>query len=221
MITVNVNETKWRIPERVTITEWVALQQWDFEVEAHWPYIINTISGIPAEEFLHAEPSSMQLFMGFLIATVNKRTLKHQPDFNKLNFGEFVDLDCYMSLGVEKHIGDILGVLKVDTPWADEALAVIEQYIKWRNTIYRQYKSLFGLEDKDFEEGTETDDTFNPKEVSRGWYKIIVDLAGEDVLKMDAVTEEPLQKILTFLQIKKEKALAEANEARKIRNKQR
>jgi len=221
MITVNVNETKWRIPERVTITEWVALQQWDFATEAHWPYIINTISHIPTEEFLDADPSSMQLFMGFLIGAVNKRTLKQHPDFNSLNFGKFVDLDCYMSLGVEKHIGDILEVLEVNTPWADEALAVIEQFIKWRNTIYKQYKNLFGLEDKDFEEAAEADDMFNPKEVSRGWYNVIVDLANEDVLKMDAVTEEPLHKILTFLQIKKEKALAEAQEARKIRNKQR
>ena len=221
MITVNVNETKWRIPERVTITEWVALQQWDFATESHWPYIINTISHIPAEEFLDADPSSMQLFMGFLIGAVNKRTLKQQVDFNKLKFGEFVDLDCFVSLGVEKNIYNMLEVLQVTTPWSNEALAIIEQYMQWRNTIYKQYKNLFGLQDSDFEEAAEADDMFNPKEVSRGWYTVIVDLANGDVLKMDAVTEEPLHKILTFLQIKKEKALAEAQEARKIRNRQR
>jgi hypothetical protein len=37
---------------------------------------------------------------------------------------------------------------------------------------------------------------------------------------MDIVTEEPLQKVFTFLQIKKEKALKAAEEARKIRNRQ-
>ena len=111
--------------------------------------------------------------------------------------------------------------MKVDTPWADEALAVIEQFIKWRNTIYKQYKSLFGLEDKDFMDHEPSDEAYDPREVSRGWYQVIVDLAGEDVLKMDRITEEPLQKILTFLQIKKERAQATANEARKIRNKQR
>ena len=121
----------------------------------------------------------------------------------------------------EKHIFDILEILKVDTPWSDEALACIEQFIKWRNTIYKQYKSLFGLEDKDFMDHEPSDEAYDPREVSRGWYQVIVDLAGEDVLKMDRIAEEPLQKILTFLQIKKERAQATANEARKIRNKQR
>ena len=221
MVTVKVNETKWRIPERVTISEWIDIQKWDVTNETHWPYVINAISGIPAEEFTDAPEDSMQMFMGFVISATNRRTLKHQPDFNSLNFGEFVDLDCYMALGVEKHIEQILEVMKVDTPWADEALAVIEQFIKWRNTIYKQYKSLFGLEDKDFTDSEPSDEAYDPREVSRGWYQVIVDLAGEDVLKMDRITEEPLQKILTFLQIKKERAQATANEARKIRNKQR
>ena len=221
MVTVKVNETKWRIPERVTISEWIDIQKWDVTNETHWPYVINAISGIPAEEFIDAPEDSMQMFMGFVISATNRRTLKHQPDFNSLNFGEFVDLDCYMALGVEKHIEQILEVMKVDTPWADEALAVIEQFIKWRNTIYKQYKSLFGLEDKDFMDHEPSDEAYDPREVSRGWYQVIVDLAGEDVLKMDRIAEEPLQKILTFLQIKKERAQATANEARKIRNKQR
>ena len=221
MVTVKVNETKWRIPERVTISEWIDIQTWDVTNEAHWPYVINAISGIPVEEFIDAPEDSMQMFMGFVISATNRRTLKHQPDFNSLNFGEFVDLDCYMALGVEKHIEQILEVMKVDTPWADEALAVIEQFIKWRNTIYKQYKSLFGLEDKDFMDHEPSDEAYDPREVSRGWYQVIVDLAGEDVLKMDRIAEEPLQKILTFLQIKKERAQATANEARKIRNKQR
>tara|TARA_R110001632_G_scaffold2798_6_gene12295 strand:- start:1370 stop:2035 length:666 start_codon:yes stop_codon:yes gene_type:complete len=221
MITAVVNNTKFKIPERITISEWIDVQKWDVTNEAHWPYVINAISGIPAEEFYGAEEESMQLFIGFVISAVNNRQLKHQPDFNSLNFGEFVDLDCFIALGVEKHIDDILKVMKVDTPWASEALAVIEQFIKWRNTIYKQYKSLFGLEDKDFEEGYASDELYDPREVSRGWYQVIVDLAGEDVLKMDRVTEEPLHKVLTFLQIKKERAVAAAEQARLIRNKQR
>jgi len=220
MITVKVNDTKWKIPERITINEWLTLQKWDFANEAHWPWIINSISSIKVSEFDGAQEDSMQLFMGFVISAVNKRTLKYQPDFNELNFGQFVDLDCYISLGVEKHILDILNVLSVDTPWADEALATIEQYIKWRNTIYKQYKTLFGLEDSDFD-AKPSDEPFNPKEVSRGWYNVIVDLANDNLLDIDKVTEEPLQKVLTFLQIKKEKALAAAQEARKITNRQR
>lgn len=216
-VTVNINNKKWEIPTRVTIEEWKDLQQWEFTNQAHWPWIVSTISSFDAREFDNADPDSMQLFIGFLIAACNKRTLKQQPDFNELKFGQFVDLDCFLALGVEKNIAQILEILGVDTPWADEALAVIDQYLKWRATIYKQYSQLFGLNNK---EGLPNDDEFyDPKEVARGWYMVIMELADNNILRMDEVTEEPLQKTLTFLQIQKEIKIKEAMEARKITNK--
>ncbi len=216
-VTVNINDKKWEIPTRVTIEEWRDLQQWEFTNQAHWPWIVSTISSFDAREFDNADPDSMQLFIGFLIAACNKRTLKVQPDFNQLKFGQFVDLDCFLALGVEKNITQILEILGVDTPWADEALAVIDQYLKWRATIYKQYSQLFGLNNKD---GLPNDDEFyDPKEVARGWYMVIMELADNNILRMDEVTEEPLQKTLTFLQIQKEIKIKEAMEARKITNK--
>ena len=216
-VTVNINDKKWEIPTRVTIEEWKDLQQWEFTNQGHWPWIVSAISSFDAKEFDGADPDSMQLFIGFLIAACNKRTLKVQPDFNQLKFGQFVDLDCFLALGVEKNILQILGVLGVDTPWADEALAVIDQYLKWRATIYKQYAQLFGLDNKD---GLPNDDDmYDPKEVARGWYMVIMELADNNILKMDEVTEEPLQKTLTFLQIQKELKIKEAMEARKITNK--
>ncbi len=214
------NGKQWAIPTRVTIDEWQDLQKWQFENEAHWPWIIESISTYRAADFNNADPDSMQLFMGFLTAACNARTLAHQPDYTTLNFGQFIDLDCYLSLGIEKNIRKILAVLEVDTPWADQALAVIEQYITWRTTIYKQYADLFGIN----EERQESDlpgEVYNPKEVSRGWYTVICELAGWDVLKMDSITDQPLHKMLTFMQMKKEKDMKEAQEARKIRNKKR
>ncbi len=212
-ITANINDIKWELPERLTIEEWRQLQQWEFENPAHWPWIINTISSIPAEEFNNADPKSMQLFMGFIVSAMNLRTLKHQPKLEAMKFGQFVDLDCFVSLGIEKHIQDMLDILEVDTPWANEALASIEQYIKWRTTIYKQYAQLFDINEND--SVLVDDKDFDPKEVPRSWYKVIVELAGKDILKMDQVTEEPLHKVLTFLQIKKEEAVAAAHLARK------
>ena len=212
-ITANINDIKWTVPERLTIEEWQQLQQWEFENTAHWPWIINTISSIPAEEFNGADPESMQLFMGFIISAMNRRTLKHQPKLEGIKFGQLVDLDCFVSLGIEKHMKEMLDILEVDTPWANEALASLDQYIKWRGTIYKQYAQLFDLNGTDSELIDVTD--FDPKDVSRGWYKVIVELAGDDILKMDQITEEPLHKVLTFLQIKKEKAVAAAQLARK------
>ena len=216
-VRVNINKTKWEIPQRVTIEEWQSLQQWEFTNQAHWPWIISTISNFDAKEFDNADPDSMQLFIGFLVSACNKRTLKVQPDFNELKFGQFVDLDCFLALGVEKNITQILEVLGVDTPWADEALAVIDQYVKWRATIYKQYSQLFGLNDQKAD--LPHDDVYKPNEVARGWYMVIMELCDHNILRMDRVTEEPLQKTLTFLQIQKELKIKEAMEARKITNK--
>lgn len=220
MIKVNIGKTKWQIPERLTVDEWVRLQKWDFTVESHWPWIIHEIASIDVEEFEGADPDSMKLFIGFMIGAVNKRTQIDYKAFDELNFGQFVDLDCFLAAGVEKSLVDILEVLEVTTPWADEALLIVEQFIKWRSIIFKQYKTLFNLDNNEDSVPVEEKE-FDPKQVARGWYNVIVDLAGDDILKMDQITEEPLQKCLTFLQIKKEKALAEAQEARKIRNKQR
>ena len=213
-IKVNIDNTKYSIPERVTIEEWQQLQQWQFENEAHWPWIINAVMHVPVKDFDGADPRSMQLFIGLIVSAMNLRTLKHQPKLDDIKFGQFVDLDCFVSVGIEKNIEEILDLLQVDTPWANEGLAAIEQYIKWRSTIYKQYAQLFDLNDND-SDYIDTDIEFNPKEVARGWYKVIVELAGEDILKMDQITEEPLHKVLTFLQIKKEKAIATAEQARK------
>ena len=217
MVTANVNGHKIRIPERFTIDEWCALQKFDFDAPLQWPQILEHITDISASVYRQADEESLQLFMGFVITAMNARKRVELPDFNKLNFGQFVDLDCYVSIGIDKHIKDMLTILETDTPWAPQALWSIEQFILWRTSVYRRYAQLFGLEDKDFKDFVEEQDEQDPMAVSRGWYNVIVELAGEDLLKMDQITEEPLDKVLTFLQIKKEKQIAAAQEARKLR----
>jgi hypothetical protein len=218
MVTVNINNEKIQIPERFTLEEWTKLQQWDFNNNNHWPRILEVVSEINYKVFEEAEEESLILFISFIITAMNRRDLVECGDLNSLTFGEFVDLDCFISLGIEKYIDKMLPILKVDTIWASEALWSIENFIKFRTSIYRKYKELFGLEDKDFEEWSESQEQPDPMSVSRGWYNIIVDLANGDILKIDSITAEPLEKVLTFLSIKKEKQLKEAANMRKIKN---
>ena len=46
-------------------------------------------------------------------------------------------------------------------------------------------------------------------QVARSWYRVIVGLAKEDILNIDAVTNEPLKKALNFMALQKEKVLEE------------
>ena len=57
----------------------------------------------------------------------------------------------------------------------------------------------------------------DPMQAAHSWYKIIVGLANEDVLKLDEVTAQPLQKILNFMALQKQQALEEQERQRQQR----
>jgi len=220
MVTARVNGKAVKIPQRFTVQEWIELQRWDFDAPVQWPHILEQITQIPQETFRNADEESLQLFMGFVISAMNSRQRVELPDFNKLTFGQFVDMDCFIAIGIDKHLESMLEVLEITTPWAPQAIWSLEQYITWRTSIYRRYSTLFGLNDQDFKDYSEEKEDLDPKSVSRGWYNVIVELANNDILKIDRVTEEPVEKVLTYLQVKKEKDIKAAQEARQIRNKQ-
>lgn len=221
MITLTVEDKKYNLADRYSVEQWQQMKAWDFNEPLHWPIIINLATGIPVSTLKKVDEESLMLAIGFIVGILNGRTQSELPDFNTYNFGQFVDMDCYISLGVEKHIEDMLAVMGLEIAWSDEALWVVEQYINWRNNIYYQYKNLFGLDDKDFESFLEDyEGPEDPMQIAKGWYKIIVDLSNDDLLKIDEVTEQPLKKVLTFMNHRKEVALKAAEEARQMRNKQ-
>ena len=98
MVTARVNGKAVKIPQRFTVQEWIGLQRWDFDAPVQWPHILEQITLIPQETFRNADEESLQLFMGFVISSMNSRQRVELPDFNKLTFGQFVDMDCFMTL---------------------------------------------------------------------------------------------------------------------------
>ena len=217
MIKAHINNKKYSIPERFTIQQWSDMIMWDFKDPTHFKRIIEAGVSIPLKELENADEESLALFIGFIIGHMNARRQVKMNDFNQLLFGEFIDLDCYIALGIDKHMDEFIKVLDIEVTHADEALWVIDQYIMWRTTIYREYKVLFGLNDKDFAEYSDDIEDIDPMAVPRGWYKIIVDLAKDNILNIDDVTDQPLKAALNFMALQKEKQMAEAEAVRKQR----
>ena len=219
MIKVEIDNKSIQLPEQFTVAQWEAMMLWDFEEPKHWPRILEAALGIEEERFKDSDPKGIELAMVFIISTMNKRFPIKGVDLNKMTFGQWVDLDVYVNIGIDKNLQNMLDVLESPIIYSGEALSQIEQYVMWRTSIYRQYKTLFGLNDKDFEEWSEDadDNLKDPMSIARGWYKIIVDLANENLLNIDAVTDEPLKKVLNFMALQKEKKLAEAEQIRKQR----
>jgi hypothetical protein len=199
---INIADKSYELKERLTIADWQLLVKFDFTNEDHIPHVLSIVMDMPLK-FAQLVPLDLQaIAMGFVIELANRRTQISCKNFEKLTFGEFVDLDVYLNVDIADHITDILNILVVDTDWADEALFVVENYAKYRTYVYRQYKALFELDEQDFE--AESEPIVDRMSVARNWYKVIVQLADNDITKLDEVTSYPLKKVLNFMALQKE-----------------
>lgn len=208
MVQLNVNEVSYKIPERLTLDQWREVAKWSFEEPKHWPRIIAAVTGADWRQLELGKDDAVALAIAFIVQLMNHRKPYRIKDFNTLTFGEFVDLDVWLTLGIDKHINDIVNMLSDGTLYADEAMWLIDKYAQFRLHTYRQYSALFGLNDQF--EAADVDEDFDPLKIAKGWYKVIVSLANDNLLDIDRVTDEPLKKVLNFMALQKEKQI-EAN----------
>ncbi len=208
MIKVTLKNRKYKIPETFTIDQWKAIVKMDMEDPRNWPKIMGIGLNLPIGKFIRVEEDSLILGASLIINQMSQRVKAPHVDFTTLTFGQFVDLDVWMVMGIENHVDEIVEMIGVKKSYSiNEVLYIIDQYANFRISTYRSYSGLFGLNSKGEQE--ETDETWTPNKVARGWYRVIVDLADNDLYKLDYVTEQPLKKVLNFMALRKERALEE------------
>ena len=208
MVTININNKAYKLPERLTVEQYHKMLQFDWEDATFYPKIVGTLVGCNPLTLVNAPQDSMVLAISFIVKSMNERKECKTIDMENIKFGEFVDLDVYLSLGLEKHFKDIIALIAPEAKWADEAMWAVERFAHFRTYTYRQYKILFGVTDKELDEAEQKAD-IDKMQVARSWYKVIVSLAGDNVLNIDEVTEQPLKKVLNFMALQKEKVLEE------------
>jgi hypothetical protein len=216
---IKIDGKSYRMPQSFTVDQWLELQHFDFEHEASWTKILSTAIRCPMSKLVNVDQDSLRLAVVFIAHQMQTRKqINILKDFSQITFGEFVDLDVYLVKGVDKHLTQILDIFGQHPRYAAEALYIIDEYCKFRNHTYRQYAKLFDLNDQAaMEKAIGAEDGPNSIDVARAWYRIIFDLANEDLLRLDQVTEEPLKKVLNFMALKKERALEEKRELEKQR----
>ena len=215
MAQININNVGYTIPERLTVEQYYKAIQFDWEDPKYYPMIIAQLTGAPLALLAKAGDESLTLAIALIVKSMNDRRECTMIDLEGIAFGQFVDLDVYLALGLDKHFSDITAILAPGVEWADEAMWAIDKYAAFRTFTYRQYKVLFGLTDKDLTEAEQEGETEvkDKMQVARAWYKVIVSLAQDNILKLDEVTEQPLKKVLNFMSLQKEKVMEE-NEAK-------
>ena len=215
MIEMQISQQAYKIPEELTIQQWSALIKWEFTEPNNWPRILHILTGHPLAELKKGKYEGLELAIIFLSRVMLQRKEVPMTDPKLLTFGQWVDVEVYLSLGPDKHLQDCMDILAPGrTLMASEALWVLDRYTEFRTWLMRQYEGLFESD------AMPSDEPVDPMQAARTWYRIIVDLAGNDILKLDAVTDQPLQKTLNFLSLQKENRLAEEKRQReqKIKN---
>lgn len=208
-MTININDKKYEIPERLTREQYAKAIQFDWHETKYYPMIMAQLTGAPINLLLKSKKQAMYLGMALLVKSMNQRTECEMLDLDKITFGQFVDLDVYLTNGIEQHFNDIANIICPEAEWADEIMWAIDQYASFRMYTLRQYSVLFGLNEKLTIDELEDIDEKDRQHNARSWYKIIVGLANGDLLKIDEVTQQPLKKTLNFMSLQKEQQLEE------------
>lgn len=209
-IKININDKSYEIPDRLTVEQYAKAIQFDWNEPRYYPMIMKQLTGAPLSQLTKAPEEAKTLGMGFIIKSMNDRTECKMVDLQSLTFGQWVDLDVYITGGLDQNFQKIVAILTPGAKWADEAMWAIDEYAKFRIYTYRQYSVLFGLDET---AEPDEDGKIDRLAVARGWYKIIAGLANMNVLQMDEVTAQPLKKILNFMALQKEYQMEE-NERR-------
>jgi len=215
MVKLQLDGKDYRFPKRLEIGLWSQLAQLDLGEPLMWPRALHLVTGAPLDLLVAAPHKALELGMGFLLNLMSQRARAEHKPFEELTFGQWVDLDIWLIWGVDRHMGDITGILCPEARYADEALWVIEKYTRWRLSVYRSYSALFGLNDPVDDEGGEVD----KMGIARGWYAVMVRLAQGDILRLDPVAEQPLKKALNMLAYQKQVDAEEAARQQEITRK--
>ena len=215
MFKLKVDDVEYEFPERLTVDQWTQILKKDLGQTSTWIPVISKLMGLHPKDLVTMSDSQLQMCMGIIFAKLEERKEAAWINPSTLTFGEWVDLDVWITKGVGVHAKDILKILQLHKGelMADEASYIIESYITWRTWIYKQYSELFGLEMDEDENIISDEDSIegpvDPDQVINGWYSIINGLAGDNLLNIDAVTDQPVLATLNFMAYQKQKTIAE------------
>ena len=205
---LNINDRSYEIPDRLTLDQYEMLLSFDWQDAKYYPLIVSKLTGAPAEQMSQAPEEALVLAMSLIIELMNRRSDIDMLDLSDITFGQFIDLDIWLTMGLDKNFKDICSILCPTAKYSDQAMTAIDKFAEFRIFTYRQYKVLFGLSDYEIEDAIEKGDVPTDRlHVARSWYRVIVTLAGDDLLNIDKVTDEPLRKALNFMSYQKERVL--------------
>jgi len=203
MISVNIGNKKVPLPQELSLDKFKKVIKYDLSDIDNWYMILNDV--LEVEEMDKANEEVIQMLIGFLISSLNNRTECNIINLEELSFGQFIDLEVYLANDRIKHIDDITNILAPSATTHDKALWAMEKWLQWREVVFRQYKGLFEISDnEDEQEDNKIPSTHKHNHVAKTWFKTLIDLANDDILKIKEIEVLPFRLCFNFMANKKE-----------------
>lgn len=219
-----INNNTYSVPDDFTLDKWKQLARFDVSSEFSWAYILKEAMNIPDDEIdiIPDKTKSVGVIIIYNVLypnewEVNKEVNGHKLiNFDNITLGDFIDLEVLFNKGLRKSIDDISKKLYQMDDTTDITLkqvwGAIQSYIKYRETIFKSYSRLFGIdEENDIKEEVKK---ISPEYM---WYDLIMVLADEKFLNIQEVVKHNVKECFNFLAWKKDKFEEEKKQLDDIR----
>jgi len=224
MYTLVIKDKEYKLPEDLTIDKWIEITKFDIGLSFNHKKIVSLSFDIPYEEVDIIPEKTIQLLVSFIYVMIYP---EHQPlqkdymggeyiDLNGITLGKFIDMEIYLSEGLNKSIKSIVETLWGVKPTEDFMISGvwkgIQNFIDYRNSLYKNYTNLFGGEDDGYVQ-VETKQT--TQDIKKIWYDIILTLADGNFLYIDEVTDKSLVSAFNWLAWNKDRMEKQKEEIKK------
>lgn len=224
MYTLVIKDKEYKLPEDLTIDQWIEITKYDIGVSFNHKKIVSLSFNIPYEEVDMIPDKTIELLISFIYVMLYP---EHQPlnkeymggqyiNMQGITLGKFIDMEIYLSEGLNKSIKDIVKTLWGVEPTEEFMISGvwtgIQNFISYRNSLYKNYTNLFGGEEDGYAESEIKQTTTDIKKI---WYDIILTLAEGKFLEIDKVTDKPLVSAFNWLAWNKDRMEKQKEEIKK------
>lgn len=224
MYTLVIKEHEYKLPEDLTIDQWIEITKYDIGVSFNHKKIVSLSFNIPYEQVDMIPEKTIELLISFIYVMLYP---EHQPlkkdymggqyiNMQGITLGKFIDMEIYLSEGLNKSIKDIVktlwGIEPTEQFMISGVWTGIQNFISYRNSLYKNYTNLFGGEEDGYAESEIKQTTTDIKKI---WYDIILTLAEGKFLEIDKVTDKPLVSAFNWLAWNKDRMEKQKEEIKK------
>lgn len=224
MYTLVIKGNEYKLPEDLTIDQWIEITKYDIGVSFNHKKIVSLSFNIPYEEVDMIPDKTIELLISFIYVMLYP---EHQPlnkeymggqyiNMQGITLGKFIDMEIYLSEGLNKSIKNIVKTLWGVEPTEEFMISGvwtgIQNFISYRNSLYKNYTNLFGGEEDGYAESEIKQTTTDIKKI---WYDIILTLAEGKFLEIDKVTDKPLVSAFNWLAWNKDRMEKQKEEIKK------